>query len=256
MPHEQSRDPIVEPAGGPVFRSSTARAEAFSDGVLAIVVTLLVLDLTVPVHKEGHLLVSLARQWPAYVGYLASFLYVGVIWLNHHATFARVRSVNSGLQFANLGLLFTTALIPFPTAVVSETLTEGIGGVDARTAIAAAPSPLMSGQRGCRRAHGDCAVRACRGRHVRELAGALRLSAPSSRRSGQARNRGGLLWQRAQTRDRRDRRVCVAGLLGTVIAPVAALAIFVLLPIFYATSSEGLMSSSRRPVIVPPAGAN
>ena len=59
----------------------TNRAEAFSDSVLAVAITLLVLDVGVPSHQPGQLLQALLREWPAYLGYLASFLYVGVIWL-------------------------------------------------------------------------------------------------------------------------------------------------------------------------------
>jgi uncharacterized membrane protein len=57
-----------------------------------------------------------------YASYLASFLYVGVVWLNHHATFTRLRRMDRRLRFANLGVLLHTALIPFPTAVMSATL--------------------------------------------------------------------------------------------------------------------------------------
>lgn len=71
----------------PARLAVTGRAEAFSDGVFAIVITLLVLDVRAPDSAGSGLLGDLLAQWPAYLGYLTSFLYVGVIWLNHHALF-------------------------------------------------------------------------------------------------------------------------------------------------------------------------
>ena len=114
--------------------SDTRRVEAFSDGVFAIAITLLVLDLTVPEFKSGRLLHDLAHLWGAYIAYVSSFLYIGVIWLNHHNAFTRIHRVDRNLQWANLGLLFTTALLPFPTAVLSAALQSG-GTGDRRTAV-------------------------------------------------------------------------------------------------------------------------
>jgi uncharacterized membrane protein len=122
---------------GPLLHlTDTGRVEAFSDGVFAIVVTLLVLDLKEPEHAPGELLQGLVRQWPAYLGYLASFLYVAVIWLNHHQAFAGIRRVDKGVHMANLTLLFTTALIPFPTAVLSRAFITGVDSTDSHTAVA------------------------------------------------------------------------------------------------------------------------
>lgn len=61
-------------------------------------------------------------QWPAYLAYFTSFHYVGVIWLNHHAAFRRIRFIDPRLHWANLGILFTAALQPFPITVVSHAL--------------------------------------------------------------------------------------------------------------------------------------
>jgi uncharacterized membrane protein len=102
--------------------SASSRVEAFSDGVLAIAVTLLVLDLKVPDDAGWH---ALVRQWPAYVAYLASFAYIGVIWVNHHYLFTRIRVVDSGLLWRNLVLLFAASSLPFPTAVVSSSFQRG-----------------------------------------------------------------------------------------------------------------------------------
>lgn len=107
---------------------SSQRTEAFSDGVFAIAITLLVLELAVPSRQEaaeeglGH---ALAHEWPAYFAYLVSFLVIGIIWVNHHTMFDKVRLVDRPVLFANLALLFTVALIPFPTRLLSEYLTAG-----------------------------------------------------------------------------------------------------------------------------------
>lgn len=115
--------------------ADTNRVEAFSDGVLAIVITLLVLDLRLPEVPPGRLLSGLASQWPGYLAYFTSFHYVGVVWLNHHATFRRISWIDPPLHWANLGILFTAALLPFPTSVLSHALVrENVA--DARTAVA------------------------------------------------------------------------------------------------------------------------
>jgi uncharacterized membrane protein len=109
------------------------RVEAFSDGVFAIVITLLVLDLKAPATKH-QVLHDLLGQWPAYVAYLASFAYVGVIWVNHHQLFTRIARVNAGLLWRNLALLLTMSVLPFPTAVVSSAFQFGDPD-DERTAL-------------------------------------------------------------------------------------------------------------------------
>jgi uncharacterized membrane protein len=103
---------------------STSRLEAFSDGVFAIAATLLVLQLQVPPVGSGSLFALLAAQWPAYAGYVVSFLTIGIIWVNHHAMFALVRRVDRPLLFLNLVLLLFIAVIPFPTAVVGQWITD------------------------------------------------------------------------------------------------------------------------------------
>jgi hypothetical protein len=90
---------------GGLLQTETSRVEAFSDGVLAIAITLLVLDLRPPAHAPGQLVTGLLGQWPAYLGFVTSFLYIAVIWLNHHQTFARIRTVDRGLHFANIAVL-------------------------------------------------------------------------------------------------------------------------------------------------------
>jgi uncharacterized membrane protein len=103
-----------------VHLSDTQRTETFSDGVFAIAITLLVLGLVPPHTPAGGLLDGLVALWPAYVAYVTSFTFIGVIWFNHHQAFTCVRFVDRGLHAANLGILFTTAVLPFPTVVLAR----------------------------------------------------------------------------------------------------------------------------------------
>lgn len=116
-------------------RADPSRAIAFSDAIIAIVITLLVLDLRPPRTGEGDLLVGLLNEWPTYLAYAASYLYLAVIWMNHKAAFTRIREMDVGLQWANLGVLAALALVPWPTAVIAETARSG-DPADARVAVA------------------------------------------------------------------------------------------------------------------------
>ena len=102
----------------------TARLEAFSDGVFAIAITLLALNLQIP-HVEPNspkwsLATALIRQWPSYVGFVTSFFTILIMWMNHHAIFKFVRKVNAHILFANGILLLITTAIPFLTGMLSE----------------------------------------------------------------------------------------------------------------------------------------
>lgn len=100
------------------------RLEAFSDGVMAIAITLLVLDLRVPEPSgDSSLFSALAHSWPSYLAYVVSFLVIGIIWVNHHAMFSKVRAIDRWVLFANLLLLLVVAAIPFPTKLLAEYLT-------------------------------------------------------------------------------------------------------------------------------------
>src|SRR4051794_25232698 len=103
-------------------RYDTARVESFSDAVFAVAMTVLVFDLTTPRHRPGQLLDKVLDQWPVYVSFLASFAYVGVLWMNHHATFARIARMDGVLRLLNLLLLLHAVVLPFPTAMMSEAL--------------------------------------------------------------------------------------------------------------------------------------
>jgi uncharacterized membrane protein len=112
---------------------STTRLEAFSDGVFAIAITLLVIELRPPEVAGSELADALWDLWPSYFAYLVSFGIIGVMWLNHHRIFRQVRQADGPLLLLNLHLLLWVALIPFPTAVVADYLAEG--GAGARTAM-------------------------------------------------------------------------------------------------------------------------
>ena len=91
---------------------STSRVEAFSDGVIAIIVTVMVLQLT---HPAQPTLAALLRQSPIFLSYALSFLVVAIMWVNHHHLIHAVREVSARLLWANLNLLFWMSLIPFVT---------------------------------------------------------------------------------------------------------------------------------------------
>ncbi|GAA1933462.1 TMEM175 family protein [Nocardioides marmoribigeumensis] len=95
-----------------------SRLEAFSDGVLAIVITIMVLELHRP---EGPHFADLAESWNGLLSYAISFVYVGIYWNNHHHLFQLVRQVDGMVLWANLHLLFWLSLLPFTTAWTDET---------------------------------------------------------------------------------------------------------------------------------------
>ncbi len=93
------------------------RIEAFSDGVLAIIITIMVLEMKVP---HGTDWTDLMHLWPIFLSYLMSFVYIGIYWGNHHHLMHALSKVNSGILLANLNLLFWLSLIPFATAWMGE----------------------------------------------------------------------------------------------------------------------------------------
>lgn len=93
------------------------RLEAFSDGVLAIIITIMVLELKVP---EGMDFESLRPIFPKFLSYILSFIYVGIYWNNHHHMMHTVKQVTGGILWANLHLLFWLSLVPFVTAWIGE----------------------------------------------------------------------------------------------------------------------------------------
>jgi len=94
-----------------------SRLEAFSDGVLAIIITIMVLEMKVP---HGETIAALWPVLPVFLSYVLSFLYVGIYWNNHHHMLHLVRRVNGGILWANLHLLFWLSLLPFATGWMGE----------------------------------------------------------------------------------------------------------------------------------------
>ena len=95
----------------------TGRLEAFSDGVIAIIITIMVLELKVPHDTD---LAALGALWPVILSYILSFVYVGIYWNNHHHMLHATEEVSGGILWANLHLLFWLSLIPFATAWMGE----------------------------------------------------------------------------------------------------------------------------------------
>jgi uncharacterized membrane protein len=100
----------------------TGRTEAFSDGVFAIAITLLVLEISVPESAFDDLWSGIAHQWPSYLAYVTSFLTIGGIWLTHHGILRRLQYANRELMLINLLLLMAVAFLPFPTKLMAEAI--------------------------------------------------------------------------------------------------------------------------------------
>jgi uncharacterized membrane protein len=111
-------------AGSARSLMDSARLEAFSDGVFAVAITLLALNLVVPGPGHGKLGDLLSDSWPSFAGYLVSFLTIGIIWVNHHALFKNFVGIDRPLLFINLMLLFFVVAIPFATKTFADYLTH------------------------------------------------------------------------------------------------------------------------------------
>lgn len=104
--------------------TETGRIEAFSDGVFAIAITLLILNMRVPPRgsRPDELARALLAQWPNYLAFLTSFLTIGVMWMNHHRLFTLIRRADHLLMVLNTLLLLGISVVPFPTSVLAEYL--------------------------------------------------------------------------------------------------------------------------------------
>src|SRR6185436_5188992 len=100
-----------------------ARLEAFSDGVIAIIITIMVLELKVPHETSWH---ALLERWPIFFSYLLSFVFVGIYWGNHHHLIHSVKRVGPAVIWANLHLLFWLSLIPFVTDWLGESRADPV----------------------------------------------------------------------------------------------------------------------------------
>src|ERR1700730_2014019 len=160
-------------------------------------------------------------QWPNYVTFLASFFYVGIIWLNHRAVFSRVRYCNRSLHLANLILLLTSALIPFPTAILSAALQTD----SARDATVAVEFYAAIGGLMC--------LSWLLVFHVLSINPHLLEAHVEPTFFPQERHRGLLGFV----------LYALAGMIGWLYSPTLALMIFLALPVFYGITSEGLIET-------------
>jgi uncharacterized membrane protein len=110
--------------------TETSRIEAFSDGVFAIAITLLIFQIKIPGPSDVPLSVQLVKLWPSYISFLISFAFIGIMWMNHHRLFTHIRRSDNLLLVLNLLLLLGVTAVPFPTAVLAAHL----GQRDQRTA--------------------------------------------------------------------------------------------------------------------------
>jgi len=197
-------------------RAESSRVEAFSDGVFSIAITLLVLELAVPT-VAGQFGTDLLDEGVSYLAYLAAFATIGVLWMGHHTVFTRIAAVDSGLLWRNLVLLLTVSVVPFPTAVIGSAYRVGTPADQAAAVVAYAAVGMASG-----------------------VAWTLLFS--------YLRRRPDLLDPASGTRWFRLSEPLItligygaAGLVGWVISPTLALAIFLMFPILYVfrVRSEG-----------------
>jgi uncharacterized membrane protein len=219
-------------------RESTAatsdRAEAFSDAIFAITITLLVLEIPRPPLDEPDLGRHLLDAWPEYAAFAVSFVYVGALWLNHHALFARIGRVDLRLHWINLFILGTSALLPFSTAVLA-----GAFGTDAPTANQEAAVALYA--------------------LVALLTSAAWIPVfPHLSRHPELLERpeeGDLI---AAQRSRPWVGVAsyaAAGILGWLVSPILALVLFIWMIVYHAVTSEGLQANRIARFLTPPGRA-
>ena len=123
----------------------TGRLEAFSDGVIAVAITLLVLSITPPdVRSAGEVWRALGNHWPQFAAYVVSFMTIGIIWINHHGMISRLRVADHSILVLNLLVLMTIVILPFTTELLALDLRAGGSAENAAAAIYSAALLLMS----------------------------------------------------------------------------------------------------------------
>jgi uncharacterized membrane protein len=130
----------------------TGRLEAFSDGVFAVAITLLVLSIKLPdralpdgsLRQADGLWRFLSEQWPTLVAYVTSFATIGIMWINHHRLFEHIKRTNTGLMLLNLLLLLVIVFIPHPTALLAQQYTRYGPGEHAAALVYTATNLLMA----------------------------------------------------------------------------------------------------------------
>lgn len=219
-------------------RESTAavsdRAEAFSDAIFAITITLLVLEIPRPPLNEPHLGRHLLDAWPEYVAFGVSFVYIGALWLNHHALFTRVGRVDLRLHWINLFILGTSALLPFSTAVLASAFgtDSPTGNREAAVTLYAVVALLTSA------AWIPVFPHLSRHPELLERPEDSDLIAAQHSRP----------WVGVAS-------YAAAGILGWLVSPIIALALFGWMIIYHAVTSEGLHANRIARALAPPGRA-
>ncbi|MBO9532039.1 MAG: DUF1211 domain-containing protein [Solirubrobacteraceae bacterium] len=221
-------------AGDESTIASSDRAEGFSDAIFAITITLLVVEIPRPPIDEPHLGRHLLDAWPEYAAFGVSFVYIGALWLNHHALFARIGRVDLRLHWINLFILGTSALLPFSTAVLAGAFSADAptSNQEAAVALYALVALLTSAA--------WIPVFPHLSRHPELLAnpeeGDL-IAAQSSRPWVGVASYG------------------AAGISGWLVSPIVALALFVWMIAYHAVTSEGLHANRVARWLTPPGRA-
>jgi uncharacterized membrane protein len=192
---------------------SSARLETFADGVFAIAITLLVLEIHIPAETED-VGKTLVHQWPSFLAYVTSFLTIGTMWANHHRIFTVIRGTTYGFLFVNILLLMPIAFLPYPTAVFAQHFDKP--DRFAATMLYAGTMSLITIFFSVLWAY----------------AGSHGLMAPSAATSRVVRRRGQLIYRLAPL-------IYLAGGLASLVDPRISLAVFIALAIYWISSAAG-----------------